>query len=321
MLGNKRRVMNHHVVIGSGPVGGGVAALLAERGEAVTVITRSGSGPDHALVTKVRGDAADAEALVRAADGAVSIFNCVNPPYHQWDTAWPPIHAAVMAAAERTGAVLVLMDNLYGFGPGSPMPMREGDPTNAQGTKGKVRSTVAREILAAHAAGRLRATLARASDFYGPQVIGSALGERVVPRVLAGKKVSLLGSLDAPHSVSFMPDVVRTLVTIATDERAWGKPWHVPNAPAVTQRQIVQALATAAGTTAKVSAVPKVALSALGVFSPLMRELKETWYQFAEPWVTDSTLTEQTFGLSATSLADGSAATVAWWRAQAGVTK
>lgn len=313
--------MNHHVVIGAGPVGSGIATLLAARGEAVTVITRSGSGPTHALISKVRADAADTEALVHAATGAATIFNCANPPYHQWATAWPPVHQALMAAAERTGAVLVMMDNLYAFGPGTSMPMREHDAMNATGEKGSVRARMAHDLMAAHASGRLRATLARASDFYGPHVIGAALGERVLPNVLAGKKVSLLGALDIPHSVSFMPDVVTTMVTIAGDERAWGKPWHVPNAPAVSQRTTIEAFATAAGTTVKVGAVPKAALSALGLFSPMMRALKETWYQFAEPWVTDSALTEQTFGLSATPLSEGAAATVAWWRSRPAVSK
>ena len=100
--------MNHHVVIGAGPVGSGIATLLAARGEAVTVITRSGSGPTHALISKVRADAADTEALVHAATGAATNFNSANPPYHQWATAWPPVHQAMLAAAERTGAVLVI---------------------------------------------------------------------------------------------------------------------------------------------------------------------------------------------------------------------
>jgi len=308
--------MQHHVVVGAGPVGSGVATLLAQRGTPVTVVTRSGSGPDHPLVTKLKGNATDAELLARVATGAAAIYNCVNPPYHRWPTDWPPMHQAMMNAAERSGAVLVMMDNLYGFGPGSTMPMGEGDAMQATGSKGAMRAAMARELLAADAAGRLRATLARASDFYGPQVTGSAVGERVVPRVLAGKKVSLLGRIDVPHSFSYMPDVARTLVTIAEDERAWGKPWHVPNAPATTQRELVQAFAGAAGTTAKVGAVPKAALTALGLFVPMMRELKETWYQFAEPFVTDSTLTEQTFGLTATPLAEGAAATVAWWKAR-----
>ncbi len=313
--------MNHHVIIGAGPVGSGVAELLAQRGTPVTVVTRSGSGIAHSLVTKLKTDATDADALGRAAAGAAAIYNCANPPYTTWASDWPPIHRAMMTAAERSGAVLVMMDNLYAFGSGSGMPMHEGDAMNATGTKGAMRARMARELLEAHAVGRLRGTLARASDFYGPQVLGSAFGDRLVPRVLIGKKVSMLGSLDVPHSISYMGDVANTLVTIAEDERAWGKPWHVPNAPAPTQREAVQAFAKAAGTTVKVTAVPKLALSALGLFVPMMRELKETWYQFAEPWVTDSTLTEQTFGLTATPLEDGAAATVAWWRNQQLVSK
>ncbi len=306
--------MSHHVVIGSGPVGSGVARVLADRGDTVTVITRSGTGPDHRLITRTKGDAADVDLLTRISDGASTIFNCANPPYHQWETAWPPIHRSIMTTAERTGAVLVMMDNLYAFGPGSVMPMREDHPMAATGTKGATRARMATELLAAHAAGRLRATLARASDFFGPEVMGAALGERTMPKILAGKKVSLLGGLDVPHSVSYMPDVVHTLVTIAGDERAWGSPWQVPNAPALTQRETVAGLAAAAGTGSSATAVPKIAVTALGLVSPTMRELKETWYQFAEPWITDSTLTEKTFDLHATPFEEAAAATVGWWR-------
>lgn len=304
----------HHVVVGAGPVGSGIATALAARGESVTVITRSGTGPKHALITTLKADAADASELTRAATGAASIFNCVNPPYDKWATDWPPMHKALMTAAEQTGAVLVMMSNLYSFGAGTTMPMHEDDTPVNTGVKGAVRAGMEADLLAAHAAGRLRATFARASDFYGPTVLGAALAERCVPRVIAGKRVTLLGGLDTPHSLSYMPDVVDTMVTIAGDERAWGKAWHVPNAPATTQRQAIAAFAQAAGTTAKLGSVPRVTLSVMGIASPMMRELKETWHQWAQPWITDSTLTEYTFGLKATPLAEGAAATVAWWR-------
>jgi nucleoside-diphosphate-sugar epimerase len=306
--------VNHHVIVGAGPVGSGIANLLAGRGEQVTIITRSGSGPDHALITRVTADATDAAALTRAATNAATIFNCVNPPYNKWATDWPPVHTAMMTAAQTTGAVLVMMGNLYLFGEGTAMPMREGDAPTTRGTKGAVRASMETDLLAAHAAGILRATFARASDFYGPTVLNAAMGERTVPRIIAGKRVTLLGTLGAPHSLSYMPDVVTTMVTIATDERAWGKAWHVPNAPATTQRQTIDAFAEAAGTTAKVGTIPHVALSLLGIASPMMRELKETWHQWAQPWVTDSSLTEQTFGLRATPLQEGAEATVGWWR-------
>jgi nucleoside-diphosphate-sugar epimerase len=313
--------MQTQVVIGSGPVGSGIAAKLAENGTPVTVITRRGGGPSHSLITKIKSDASDVPAIMSAAEGAGAIYNCVNPPYHQWDTAWPPLHNAMMSAAERTGAVLVMMDNLYGFGPRTPMPMREADLTNAIGPKGATRARMEAELLAAHAAGKLRATFARASDFYGPHVVDAALGSRAWPKILSGKKIALLGSLDTPHSYSFMPDVVQTMITIATDERAWGKAWHVPNAAPITQRQAIEAFGQAAGTTPRCSTVPRVIIKAMGTFNPMMRALLETWYQFDSPWITDSTYTEKTFGLTATPLEEGALATAAWWREKLGSAK
>lgn len=306
--------MNNHLVIGSGPVGSGIAERLASEGASVTVLTRSGSGPTHSLITRVQGDAADTNTVTRHAEGVATIFNCANPPYHRWASDWPPIHRAIMTAAERSGAVVTMMDNLYAFGPGQPMPMKPTDSLLATGEKGETRARMATELLAAHAAGRLRATLARASDFYGPGVLSSSLGERVMPKVLAGKNVTVLGRVDVPHSVTYMPDVIATMVTIAADERAWGQAWHVPSAPAVSQREAVQALAKAAGTTVQVSSVPQLFLALGGMFSPSLRALKEVLYQFEQPWIVDASTTEHTFGLSATPLDQGAAETVAWWR-------
>ena len=62
--------MEHQVVVGAGPVGSGVATLLAEQGVEVTVITRSGSGPKHAAITLAKGDASDADMLAARASGA-----------------------------------------------------------------------------------------------------------------------------------------------------------------------------------------------------------------------------------------------------------
>ncbi|MCB0999042.1 MAG: hypothetical protein KDB40_07070 [Acidimicrobiales bacterium] len=306
--------MAHHLVVGAGPVGSTTARLFAERGDTVTVVTRRGTGPSHPSIRLERGDAADAEGLARLAAGASSIVNAVNPPYHRWATDWPPLHHGFTTAAERSGAVLVMMDNLYAFGPDAPMPMRPDDPMRATGTKGAMRATMARDLLEGHAAGRFRATLARASDFFGPEVLGSMLGERVMPRVLAGRKVSLLGALDRPHDMSYLPDVARTLVTLATDERAWGTAWHVVNPDTLTQRDAVAALARAAGTSVRVSSLPWAIVNAAGVFVPMMRELRETRYQFDRPFVVDATATRDILGLTATPWPEAAAATVAWWR-------
>lgn len=307
-----------HLVVGAGPVGSTTAVRLADIGHRVTVLSRSGKGPAHPGVDLVVGDANDPDTLARHLDGSGALVNAANPPYHRWPQDWPPLHRAMCAASERTGALLVVMDNLYAFGAGAAMPMREDSPLHPTGHKGAVRAEMATSLMEAHAAGRLRAAIVRASDFYGPGVRTSAFADRVVPQVIAGKKVSLLGSLDVPHVVSYMPDVAATIAAVITRPHAAGHTWLVPNSPAVTQRQVVEAFARAAGTTVKVSAVPRIAITVGGLVVPLFRELKETWYQFTEPWTTDSTRTETELGVAPTSLDEGAAATVAWWRSHSG---
>ncbi len=125
----------HHVVVGAGPVGTGTALELAAAGHDVTVVTRSGSGPVHERIARVRADAADAGALATIAEGAAALYNCANPPYDKWPALWPPIAAALLATAERTGAVLVTMSNLYGYGPVDGV-MTESTPLAASFPKG-----------------------------------------------------------------------------------------------------------------------------------------------------------------------------------------
>src|SRR5689334_16839072 len=143
-----------HVIVGKGPVGTTTAELLAARGHEVRVLSRSGGrsaeGIEHRQV-----DAADTGAVAAAALGAVTLYNAVNPPYHRWQTDWPPVAAALLTAAERTGAVLVTMSNLYAYGRPSG-PMTPDSPLAATDTKGRVRARMWLDALAAHEAGRAR---------------------------------------------------------------------------------------------------------------------------------------------------------------------
>lgn len=303
-----------HLIVGAGPVGTTTAVKLADLGHHVTVLSRSGRGPVHPGIELVAADATDPDILVPHLDGSGALVNAANPAYHRWPQDWPPLHEAMRTAAQRTGSLLVVMDNLYAFGAGAAMPMREDTPLRPTGRKGLVRADMATSLMNDHQTGKLRAVIVRASDFYGPGVLRSAFGERTVPNVMAGKKVALLGSPDVPHVVSYMPDVASTFVAVITQARAAGHTWLVPNAPAVTQRETVEAFARAAGTTVKVTTIPKVAILVGGAVVPFLRELKETWYQFVEEWTTDSSRTESMLGVGPTPLADGAAATVEWWR-------
>ena len=292
--------MGLHVVVGKGPVGSAVAGELVRAGHRVRVLSRSGgtSGGDveHRAV-----DAADAEALTAASAGADALYNAVNPPYHRWATDWPPIAEALLAAAGRSGSVLVAMGNLYGYGRPTG-PMTADSPLAATDTKGRVRTAMWQRMLAAHEAGRVRVTEARASDFVGPDVpAGNSYLVRNLPGVRAGKRVWVVGDPDVRHSWAYLPDVGATLAALGTDERAWGRAWVVPSTPARSQREALGDFARAFGApTPRVSALPWPLLGALGTVVPFLREVVAIRHQWDADFVVDGSATTSALGIGPT---------------------
>lgn len=309
--------MGKHVVVGAGQVGGQLATLLAGQGHEVTVVTRSGSGPVAAGVNRTPADIKDAEALTGITKGADVIYNCVNPQYHRWQEDWPPMAASLLTAAEASGAGLVTLGNLYVYGE-VHAPMTEDLPLAATGTKGRVRATMWHDMLAAHREGRVRVTELRGSDYYGPGMTDqSFFGDRFITPILAGKPVRAIGDPSQPHSLTYLPDVARALAVAGSDDRVWGRPWHIPTAtPAPTFKQMAERLAAIAGAPdPKVTRVPDVALRATGLFVPMMRELMETQHQRTRPFILDSTAFETTFGVAPTPTDVALRETLDWWRA------
>ncbi|MGW2873319.1 NAD-dependent epimerase/dehydratase family protein [Kitasatospora sp. NPDC001225] len=313
--------MSFHLVVGHGPAGAATARLLAEQGHEVRVATRTGrpAGPAAAGVEHLALDASDPAALARAARGAVAVHGCAAPPLPQWARLWPALSASLCAAAEESGAVLVMLGNLYGYGPVAG-PMTEDLPLAATGPKGRVRAAAWERARALHEAGRIRAVEVRASDFFGPGVTdGGHLAARVMPNLLKGRPVATLGDPDAPHSWTYLPDVARAMAELAGEERAWGRAWHVPTAPPLSVRAMVERLAAeAGGGPVPVRRLPAAALAVAGLFSPLLRELRETRYQFDRPFTVDCSAYEAAFTVRATPLEEQLRATVAWWRERDG---
>jgi nucleoside-diphosphate-sugar epimerase len=293
--------MSLHVIVGAGPVGTATANLLAERGEQVRIVSRRGAGPEHPAIERTTADATDADRLTALTEGAAALYNCANPLYHQWLTDWPPLAAALLAATERSGAVLATANNLYGYGEVDG-PITDGTPLAATHPKLRLRADMWRDALALHEAGRIRATEVRASDYIeANSIIEFALGKPL----LAGKRAYAPGPFDVPHSWTSIADVARTLVTVAADERAWGRAWLVPTNPPLTVRQLAARFAEANAVPGpKLTEIPSAVMWVTGVFSPLVRELRTTRYQFTRPFVIDSSTTTATFGITPTPLDD-----------------
>jgi nucleoside-diphosphate-sugar epimerase len=292
---------DRHVIIGAGPVGRAVAAVLTQRGSDVVLASRSGQGSEIEGARRVAVDAADGDALSRLAEGAQVLYNCVNPPrYDVWADVWPPVAAALLTAAERSGAVLAVTGNLYPYGPVDG-PMVEGMPDAAPGKKARIRARMTAEAFELHRAGRIRAVEVRGSDYMGAPMGDNGHVPRVVPAALEGKTVRMIGDVHQPHTWTDVHDMGRALVAVAEQESAHGRVWHAPSNPPRTQAEAVNdVLASVGRPPVTVKAYPKAVTWTAGLFDGQMRELRETEYQFVRPFVMDSSAITAELGLAPT---------------------
>ncbi|GAA4921872.1 NAD-dependent epimerase/dehydratase family protein [Actinoplanes utahensis] len=287
-----------HVVIGSGPIGSTVARLLAERGERVRIVTRSGSGPEHPLIERAAADASDARRLTELSTGAEVVYNCANPKYTEWAEKWFPMNNAMIAAAKASGAVYAITGNLYGYGPQPGGLMTEHSPLAATGRKGRIRIRMWQDALDSG----VRTVEARGSDYLGAGAVG-VFSAVLLPAMKAGRTAWVPGAPDAPHTFTYTGDMARALVELARDERAWGKAWHVPSAPAISIRELADRYAALTGQPRlTIRKLPRFVMRTAGLAVPMAREMAEMDYQFYAPFLLDAALTERTFGLTATSL-------------------
>ncbi len=302
-----------HVVTGAGPVGSTVALQLAEAGQQVRLLTRSGSGPDHPLIERQRVDVSRADQLDAAFAGATAVYHCIHGSAYDaraWRAELPVAEKVVLDAAGKIGAVVVFPESLYSYGPVDG-PMTEDLPRAAKDGKLGVRT----DLLAQRAASATPTISVAASDFYGPRVLMAHAGERMIPTVLAGKTMRVVGSLDQPHSFTYVPDLAAAMIRAAATPELWNSFLHAPTAPAITQRQLIEQVAATAGVKVpRMSAIPIWAMKAIGVVSRSTKELAETGYMFDRPFVLDSSASEERLGLSATPMELGLKESVAWWR-------
>ena len=304
-----------HIVTGAGPVGSTVALQLVEHGIPVRLLTRSGSGPEHPLVERRRVDVANRNQLATELQGAAAVHHCVHATKYRaatWRVELPATERGLLAVAGEAGAVVVFPESLYSYGPVEGV-ITEDRPRDA--TQGKL--GVRAELLRARAASETPTVSVAASDFFGPRVRTSHAGERLIPRILASQTVNVVGSLDQPHSFTYVPDLARAMVTASLDPSLWNSFLHAPTVQARTQRQLIGAVASTAGAQRpKMFAIPSWIFKAVGTVAVDMRELAETSYQFDRPFVMDSSASENRLQQTPTPFEQQVTETVAWWRSQ-----
>ena len=306
--------MTRHVVFGTGQVGRLVVDQLVHGGAQVVAVNRTGRAnlPGAEVVA---GDATDPAFTTRVTAGADVVYFCLNAVnYARWAEEFPPLQSAVLAGAAAAGARLVVLDNLYGYGPTHGRPLVETMQAHPTSAKAATRAAMTDELLHAHATGTVDVAIGRASDYFGPGTTRSALGETVFGPALTGRTAQVMGDPDQPHSYSYTPDVAAALITLGSHPAATGSVWHLPIAETRTTRQVIDRVYELAGHRPKSFAAGATTLRLLGLVQPPMREYLHTLYQFTDPWVVDDSRYRATFGQAATPLDDALAATLTWYR-------
>ena len=306
-----------NVIFGTGPLAQATMRALLKRGQTVKMVNRSGKRPADVpgSVEIIAGDAYNTGFTEQVTRGAAVVYQCAQPEYHQWVEQFPPLQAAILAGAASNGAKLVVGENLYMYGDTNGQPLHEGLPYSARTRKGKVRAAMSQALLEAHRAGKVRVTMGRGSDFYGPGVLGSALGERTILPLLQGKPAEVTGALDLPHAYTYIGDFGEALAILGEREEALGQAWHVPNPPTLTQRELVTLFFKQAGLAPKFSVMGKFMLMMGGLFIPAAREMVEMTYEFEKPFLVETGKFVKAFGNIATSHESAVQETLAWYRA------
>jgi nucleoside-diphosphate-sugar epimerase len=308
-------VASTHVVLGAGGgTGSAVVRELAARGLRARAATRRGTTDAPDGVEQLAADIGSTEGARQACEGAAVVYHCAQPPYTKWAELFPPMTRAVLDGAAAAGAKLVFADNLYVYGPPDG-PMTEESPQRAEGKKGRTRIEMADAVLSAHADGRMRCTIGRSSDYYGARGTASTVGENIMKPALSGKRVRWLGSLDQPHTLNYLEDMARALVTLGERDESDGQVWHLPAAEPLTGRQFLALLFEAVGSPPRIGVASRPMIRIAGLFNSLLRELNETLYQFERPFISDASKFQRTFGpFDPTPHPEAVMRTVEWFR-------
>ena len=224
-----------------------------------------------------------------------------------WAEQWPVVMQNVIDACREHSSRLVFFDNIYMYDPDHLGDMDESTPVNPTTKKGKVRAGIADMLLKAHEDGLIEATIARSADFYGPGLERNGmLRETVIKNLAQGKKPNWFCSLDKVHSFTYTPDAARGTAILGNAPDAFGEVWHLPTAPdPMTGQQWIDAFAHGFGKPNKAQLATPLIVTLMGIFIPIMRELKEMLYQYDRDYVFDSQKFNQRFDFTPTSYAEG----------------
>jgi nucleoside-diphosphate-sugar epimerase len=279
------------LVLGAtGGIGGEVARVLLARGWSVRALNRNPDRVPASLMAPglswLRGDAMSAADAAAAASGVSVIVHAVNPPgYRNWGKLVLPMLDSTIAAAQASGAGIVLPGTVYNFGPDALPNPREDSPQHPVTSKGEIRAEMERRLSAAAASGT-KVLILRAGDFFGPSAVNNWFSQALVK---PGKPVSAItypGERGVGHQWAYLPDVAETMVRLIERRESLGdfEVLHMEGHWDADGAQMIEAIRRcAANPRIKARPMPWALMRVMSPFVPIFRELAEMRYLWRVP--------------------------------------
>jgi len=249
----------------------------------------------------------NADETIKAVEGSEVVYLTVGLQYdiNVWRTQWPPLMKNVIEACKRNKSKLVFFDNVYSYGRVDGW-MTEDTPVKPDSEKGKVRAELSEMILKEVEQGNLKALIAKAADFYGPETPLSFVNIMIFENFKKGKKAQWFIDVNKKHSFTYTPDAGQGTAILGNTESAYNQIWHLPtNKEVLTGKEFIELTAKAMGVKPEYTAVKKWMVQMLGLFNKVVKESVEMLYQNDSDYLFDSSRFEKAFSLKPISYDEG----------------
>ena len=296
-----------HTILGAGgAVANALTRELINNNDTVRLVSRKPIENDSKNVSWKKADLLNYDELLAASKGSTVIYLTAGLVYDKkiWAAQWPVIMQNFINLGKATGARLIFFDNVYMYGLVNGA-MTENTPYKPSSIKGGIRAGIASMLMDEVKAGNIRATIARAPDFYGTSSTNSFVDMMVLSNYAKKKPAQWIGNPDKKHNYIYIPDAGKAMFLLGQNPDSDNQIWHLPTAPAITGRQFLDIAASAYQVKPKYMRIRKFMLWIFGLFNKVIKGAVEMYYQFDHDYIFDSSKFEKAFNFKPTSYADG----------------
>jgi nucleoside-diphosphate-sugar epimerase len=296
-----------HTILGAGgAVANAITRELSNHNETIRLVSRKPISNTNKNVSWKKADLLNYAELLEASRGSSVIYLTAGLVYDKniWQQQWPVIMQNVINVAKETQARLIFFDNVYMYGLVDG-PMTETTPYNPCSAKGEVRAGIATKLMEEAKAGNIKASIARAADFYGTENKNSFLDMMVLDNYSKKKSAQWLGNPKKLHNFSYIPDMGKGVYILGQNPESDNQIWHMPTAQALPGKQFIEMAARIYKVDPKYFAINKFLLWSYGLFSKVVMGTVEMYYQYNHDYVFNSSKFENAFNFKPTSYEEG----------------